>query len=617
MTRQKNPGQTRVFRGKAGLSRVFVAAVCLALAFAARADLTDAERKLLQNAMTTNTAHEAGKRADAATLERMVALGDPDLVRAFGSGMDVARVKQMPPDIEAIVIAHFDDPRVGAALRAMPARYQTRQLFDLHYARVQAAYKADEPSFKEILRTDQPGIEDALLRVADKFPAGTDELPPVMLFVAQRHHPAVVPQLIASIDRGYKVLGSVAPIHNRAMSLLLEYPDPVVWRRASDELERLKREGRVTDAAYAAGRRQLDYALADPATTLARMKARDARTAFDQRAASLAATAIRIDAVKDENLRLYATEQSKYLARLDEIARETGSDSVKYDVAGQYFQLGLLVRFRLREPREAAALFAKGAEYHHALSQVALADTYQLGLGDRNAALAAYERALAEAKTSTDGRIFWPYARIGDSHNNFWQAWLAHEIEFVRSGKPFRGPVPEKVITGFFDVIYGNANGFIEAMAEDAQVELRPVPAFAMNMKMAAMQRVAPPPRDWEEVAASLERVQRAGLAQKLDQLPASRLWFFVALRPASALPAGDMLRFFARNDPSGYWTTCLLGTVRFLDAQGAQRQELAVRTGTAQLVPGIAAAGKPNALSSAASQFLASRGLRIKREAR
>ena len=593
-------------------------ALAFALPFIAHADITDAERKLLQNAMTTNAAFEAGKRADTAALERMVALGDPDLVRAFGGGMDVAQVKQMPADIEAIVTAHFDDPRVGAALRAMPVRYRTRKLFDLHYARIQAAYKADEPSFREILRTDQPGIDEALLRVADKFPAGTDELPPVMLFVAQRHHPAVVPQLVASIDRGYRVLGRVAPIHNRAMSLLLEYPDPAVWRQASDELERLKREGRVTDEAYAAGRRQLDYALADPAMTLARMKAREARIAFDQRRASLSTTAIRIEAVKEENLPLYASEQAKYLSRLDDIARDIGDDGVSYDLAGQYFQLGMLVRFKLHQPREAAALFARGAEYHHALSQVALADTYQLGLGDRDAALAAYERALAEARAPTEGRIFWPYARAGDSQNNFWQAWLAQEVEFVRTGKPFRGAVPEKAITGFFDVIYGNANAFLEAMAEDAQVELRPISAFATNLsvRVPAMNRVAPPPRDWEEVVASLEHVQRDGLAQRLDELPASRLWLFLALRPASALRPADMLRFFARNDPSGYWTTCILGTVRFMDTQGAQRRELALRTGTAQLMPGMAASGNPNALSTAASQFLATRGFRVKAQA-
>jgi hypothetical protein len=56
---------------------------------------------------------------------------------------------------------------------------------------------------------------------------------------------------------------------------------------------------------------------------------------------------------------------------------------------------------------------------------------------------------------------------------------------------------------------------------------------------------------------------------------------------------------------------------VNYLDSRGTERRELAVRTGAAQLLPGMAAAGKPNALSSAATQFLATRGLRVKPEAR
>jgi tetratricopeptide (TPR) repeat protein len=576
----------------------------LALAFLAAlfishasAQITESERRLLQGAITVGAANESGKAADAGALERIVALGDPELVRAFSRGLDVARVEQMPADIEAIVVRHFDDPRVGAALRALSPRYRTRKLFDLQYARVQAAFKADEPSFKEILRTDQPGIDEDLMRIADKFPVPHDELPPVIIFVGTRHHPAAVPALVASIDQGYKVLGRVAPMHNRPLGLLLEYPDVAVWRRASDELERLKREGRVADEAYAAGKQQVDRALADPQLTLARMRARDARVQFEKRRAALGVGSVRIDAMRSESPRIYADQQAKYLARLDEIAREIGDEGVFYDVAGHYFALGMMVRFQLREPREAVTYFEKAAAYHLAMAQVALADTYQLELKDRNAALAAYERALAEATSQPKARLFFPYSPRGNRMNDFWRAWLAQEVEFVRTGKPFQGPIPENVIAGFFDSIYGNGGYFYRDFAGDFPP--------------------AGPPNDWSDVESSLGGIEKAGLAAKLEKLPPSRLYFFVALRQVSALPAADILRYLARNDPSGYWTTCLLGTVNYLDSRGTERRELAVRTGAAQLLPGMAAAGKPNALSSAATQFLATRGLRVKPEAR
>ncbi len=597
--------------------RSAIALVAVLFVSHASAQITDSERRLLQGAITVGAASESGKAADAAALERIVALGDPELVRAFSRGLDVGRVEQTPADIEAIVVRHFDDPRVGAALRDLSPRYRTRKLFDLQYARVQAAFKADEPSFKEILRTDQPGIDEDLMRIADKFPVRRDELPPVVIFVGTRHHPAAVPALVTSIDQGYKVLGRVEPRNNLPLGLLLEYQDPTVWRLAAEELERLKREGRVTDQAYAAGKQQVDRALADPQLTLARMHARDARVQFEKRRAALGVGSVRIDAMRDESPRMYADQQAKYLARLDEIAREIGDEGVAYDVAGQYFALGMMVRFRLRDAREAVTYFEKAAASHHAMAQVALADTYQLELKDRNAALAAYERALAEATSEPKGRLFFPYSPQGNRMNDFWRAWLAQEVEFVRTGKPFDGRIPENVVAGFFDALFGNAGYFIDVFAYDVPVDTREVVQGFPGMRMPASATLAPPARDWPEVEASLHRVEKAGLAEKLAKLPPSRLYLFVALRPVSALSAAEILRYLARNDPSGYWTACLLGTVSYLDSRGAERRELAVRTGAAQLLPGIAATGKPNALSSAATQFLATRGLRVKPEAR
>src|SRR5262249_36231349 len=152
-------------------------------------------------------------------------------------------------------------------------------------------------------------------------------------------HPAAVPALVASIEQGYRVLGRVAPIHNRPLGLLLDYPDAAVWRHAADELERLVREGRITDEAYTAGKQQVDRALADPDLTLARMRARDARALYEKRRAPLMTGSIRLDAMKGESS-MYADQQAKYLAKLDEIAREIGDEGVLYDLAGEYFALG-------------------------------------------------------------------------------------------------------------------------------------------------------------------------------------------------------------------------------------------------------------------------------------
>jgi hypothetical protein len=301
--------------------------------------------------------------------------------------------------------------------------------------------------------------------------------------------------------------------------------------------------------------------------------------------------------LKGGDPRAYFDAKRAHLAKLDAIVVEMADESIGYQVGVDYLMLGLHARFKLRDARMAAELLEKSAAYHVAMGQVALADTYQVALGDRAAAIRAYEVALAESRRPTEGRPFRPYAGIGHPQNTFWQGWLAHELEFARTGRPFAGRIPEPVVSGFFATIYGNANTLAMVIAD----ELPPLP---------------PAQENWAAVEEALGAIGTDGLSQALERLPASRLVLFVGLPAMSALPARDMLRHLARNDPSGYWTACVMGTVAYLQSRpAAQRQEYAVQTGVARLLPGLAARGSPNALASASSQFLAGRGLRMKPE--
>jgi hypothetical protein len=62
------------------------------------------------------------------------------------------------------------------------------------------------------------------------------------------------------------------------------------------------------------------------------------------------------------------------------------------------------------------------------------------------------------------------------------------------------------------------------------------------------------------------------------------------------------------RNDPGGYWTTIILGTIAYHEAHG---RDGALEDGVADAMTGMAAPGSPNALALAARQYLQSRGLR------
>ena len=131
--------------------RFVVTAFACAFAWVAMAaPLTEAEKKLLSSSVTESTARELGKSGDTAALERIIAIGDPQLVHMYFIGLEgtVGREMLMPPAIEALVVKHYDNPRVGERLWSSQLNYQTRALFDLHYARAKVAYLKDDPVFR-------------------------------------------------------------------------------------------------------------------------------------------------------------------------------------------------------------------------------------------------------------------------------------------------------------------------------------------------------------------------------------------------------------------------------------------------------------------------------------
>jgi tetratricopeptide (TPR) repeat protein len=559
---------------------IFAAALCLALASAsARAELTESERRLLHESVSADAAQEYGKSTDAAALERLVALGDPALVGRFDIGMRVANVKVLPAAVEAVVIAHFDDPRAGKVLRAFTPRYQSRKLFDLHYARILAAYRNDDPSFKEILNTDQPDIDDLILKAASKFPVRAAEINPAIAFLAARKHPGALPSLMAQLEASYRDARTYGNNYssNPVVRAIVAYPSPEAWRALVDEIDRLKREGRIPDEAHAAAHKEIDALLVDPAKAIAERSRREAYGTYMTRRDELAPGLTTINALRDSDPRRHAELYAERLKKLESIAEEYQDERTTYDVAFHYYWLGMHVRFRLREPQRAVGFLEKAARGHHALGQVALADTYQFDLGDKARALEAYRRALDEASKERQQGAIAPYSPPGRAMNDWWQAWLAAEIRYLETGQAFRGAISESAIEGFFGAMFGNSG-----MATIYFPDL-PQPASAED----------------------------AGAAEKL---PASRLALMAAMQHVSLLPdAGRMLRHLERNDPSGYWSACMLGTALYYGGKGAAGREEAAKSGAARYLPGIVAAATPNPILVAARRFMDARALDVR----
>ena len=75
---------------------------------------------------------------------------------------------------------------------------------------------------------------------------------------------------------------------------------------------------------------------------------------------------------------------------------------------------------------------------------------------------------------------------------------------------------------------------------------------------------------DWEKVAQSTRNATGPEAAEWLAKLPPSRMSLLVSLWEVSALddPAA-ILSQMARDDPSGFWTAILLGSVDYHESHG------------------------------------------------
>lgn len=569
--------------------RCWAGVVCVLGLGVAAAPLTEAEKQLLNSSMSASTAEEYGKASDAAGLERIIAIGDPDLVRTFDTGMQRSRIEVMPPAVEALVVKHFDDPRVGTALRGMQPRYQARALFDLHYARLKATYRSDEPSFQQILRTDQPGVDEPLLQIAARFPVGPYQFNAALTFVGMRKHASAVPALLAT-------LGANKDQPTGAVYLLANYPSAEVWRQTLAQLDRLRGEGRLTEGAYGAARRQIDPLLANPDVAIARLKGQEELARFAKKRDALVPQAALIEPLKKSAPRQYVEQQARYLEQLDAIAAETGDEGA-YQVAVEYGRLGLFTRFLLREPALAMRFLEKSAKGHDLIGQVALADTFQFEMRDTAAAIRAYQQALATASEPKPRGRNVPYGQPGTSMNEFWKAWLAEEIEYLRTGKPFQARVAEPVIRGFWE-----AMGVWKREAVPVFPEW-PAPMTYISRLSAAG---AAGPVIAARRESELKTLDRNELPARLARVPASRLALFITLRFISAAPDADTtLRELKRNDPSGYWTTLALGTVAFYEGRGDAGRDEASRNGLVDAMPGMLMPERPNVLATAAQRYL------------
>jgi hypothetical protein len=215
----------------------------------------------------------------------------------------------------------------------------------------------------------------------------------------------------------------------------------------------------------------------------------------------------------------YAIAEEKRIDAVVAAARSATAPQQRVSGAMQaessYSKLADLVRFRLKDPKRAIALYRKAAETHRvafpagagSFASIDIGDIYQFDLKDKKLAAAEYEKFL-QSLAGAPARAEFAWMR----------AWLTHELAYLRNGTRFNGAVSVQEADAFRAFLYFFGTG-------------------------------------------ETNRGEPATLAS-----PASHLTFARTFAAAAQLTDEKKLsEWLTRNDPAGYWRASYLSLAGYV----------------------------------------------------
>ena len=129
-------------------------------------------------------------------LQELIKRRQPKLIEYYGQFFGGWSYSQLSPGVEALITQNMNDPVIGPTLLRLTqnAKYKTRKLFELLEARIARASRPDWVALSAISRTDLPGIEADILKLAERFPASQfdkDSIAVLRFFGERKYAPAV------------------------------------------------------------------------------------------------------------------------------------------------------------------------------------------------------------------------------------------------------------------------------------------------------------------------------------------------------------------------------------------------------------------------------------------
>ena len=355
----------------------------------------------------------------------------------------------------------------------------------------------------------------------------------------RRHEKSGTKELLAIVARG----PSDQAFH-AAFQALLALGDVAAWTSAAAELDNQRAANRMDPSTYQRLSKSLQERIADPAGASLRDTAKweedREREAIQARKRKLDEATRDLQRLLDSDPRRYAAEYAKHLEAVEALLRDVSKTSVaepiRRELAQGHLQLGHVFRFDLGEPREALAEYEKARTFEQrgsfSPSRLAVADLAQFALGDRDAAIRAYEEALSSDAPDAVNLQDLETRKLVE----WWQKWVGREVLFLREGRRFSGPVTREDVPGvYMSAVFG---------------------AFAPAHP--ALRKVL-----WKEGKRSPEAIREA-----LRSLPPSRILLLQSISLLPYLGSDELLRFLERHDPSRVWSgailvTCLQATAR------------------------------------------------------
>lgn len=333
----------------------------------------------------------------------------------------------------------------------------------------------------------------------------------------------------------------------RTLEILIALDSPEIWQRARAEVERLKQLGALNDGQYRYASSVLDGKIADPQKHFAEQKQRERQQEFEARKSALYAQRTAAQKLKRSAPESYLNSYLDYLQAQDRLVQAypdlpPAAVGLRGEIANEYLALGHFARFKLKRANQAIELYEAGARSGLALAAFAVADTYQFDLRDKAQALARYRGLLEEQRRAP---------RSGNDLeagiSQFASAWLAHQVDYLATGKTFGGRIRQEECGAIGALLYYGAGGG----TQDDYLDL----ASLYN----------PFERAYREGADSQE-LDREAIGQKLQTLPASGFTLLRTAALVSAMPdAESILRYLGKHDPAGFASACLLSMVELI----------------------------------------------------